>query len=1209
MPLFSISDRILQSQDKDGMLRRALERIIQLYTDKSHFVYELLQNAEDAGATKIKFDQRYNKLVVMHDGHPFSVENLQGLCDIGKSDKTDDLNQIGEFGVGFKSVFGICEKVRLYSHPRKKDLEEGYHRFAVEIRDFTHPVDIEDEEIDPGYTTKFVFPYSVGFTFSGFESTDRLNTVLSQRLQNLGITTLLFMKNLQSIDYDIEIPYLKTSGSYVMDKIPLNDHCHFVSAVGETGRKKENEEVSYLVFSREVTGMQAGRSIDIAFAVDRDDYGNYSFKQTKSPFISVYFPTETESKLKFIVQGPYRTTPNRSSVPADDKDNIDLAKQTASLLRDSVIELRDTGKLNFSFLNILPVDQDVFYSAPLFECMFDETKSMLSEEALLLCKDGSYAAADSVKISRGNEFSEVLTDDLLTELLNDGTEYHWLPTFLTETNKTYKDLYEFLTDTLDIEVLRPENMRNAFNENRSFLPKRDDDWLVKLYNMYDSVAAAFSKQRGGSNMLTAAFIKTSKGNFIAPYRKSDGQDEDAYFYRLADRSATYLPNIFLPTTNSDTMHDLNFVDPSIFERCRHFFVEILGIQRPNEYEFFVRDFKTRYENAFSITDNQHITDLKRLLHYKANPNYADEINTLISKYLKVRCMKDGSIVYVNPSEEHIFFPTTPEGMSIKHYYANIESHPFVDIDFYELEEISDKDLLDIGVIDTVAVGLNKVRGEYYTGKQGRQPEWHTSGDFRWKLSLDKLDEVLEYISSHPKAADSMAKSSFILRFLLLNENMLTGFVMISGSTPSIPTAYSDIVTKLRRDGPKHKYYGMKWDGKWLYTESGDLVSQKEISKRELNPHLYGEVNYDSEVYEMLDFLKKEEDYLDDAARDYDELDEGTKERYFEIELQRRYGISKADLDSAYGGMSSGNGNNQVYVPQQDSFEFPSARVKNWDTLRKHAAEVLSFAAPTKYEYKLRKIRVSRPDSEIDAYLKGMYKVDGAYKYACQMCHEPVNTFEKCQLAKEMEKELDPMYLCMCPNCASQYRQMRNDDSELQSFIESIKEMEDYQIGSMDPVKVDFENESIWFTQTHIAEIRELLSLRDAIHNYKESDEKPVRKNLSEASSSKEASEIIESKDSEQYVAQRMKEAREEDNDSRKEVDTTQKDTHYEVKPGTDVYKDYIGKEIKHKVEGYGTVTDFDGKCIYIVFKEGPKAGSPVKYSLEMCLSKGLIEII
>ena len=118
MAKMAIADQVLQRQDKDGMLRRALERIIQLYTDKSHFVYELLQNAEDAGASKIKFLQYPDRLVVLHDGHPFSMENLQGLCDIGKSDKINDLNQIGEFGVGFKSVFGICEKVQLYSHPK-----------------------------------------------------------------------------------------------------------------------------------------------------------------------------------------------------------------------------------------------------------------------------------------------------------------------------------------------------------------------------------------------------------------------------------------------------------------------------------------------------------------------------------------------------------------------------------------------------------------------------------------------------------------------------------------------------------------------------------------------------------------------------------------------------------------------------------------------------------------------------------------------------------------------------------------------------------------------------------------------------------------------------------------------------------------------------------------------------------------------------------
>ena len=1179
----AIADQVLQRQDKDGMLRCALERIIQLYTDKSHFVYELLQNAEDAGASKIRFEQYENALVVLHDGHPFSMENLQGLCDIGKSDKTDDLNQIGEFGVGFKSVFGICETVRLYSHPSRNDLDNGYLQFAVEIKDFTHPVDIEDQEMEAGYTTKFIFPYSVGFTFSGFDTIEKLNEVLSKRLQNLGITTLLFMKHLKSIDYKIELEKVTASGTYLLEKTPINDHCSLVSATGETANKKENEEISYLVFSRSVTGIQAGRTIDIAFAVKEAENGDYNFEQSKYPYISVYFPTETESKLKFIVQGPYRTTPNRSSVPADDKDNIDLAKQTAALLRDSVIELRDSGKLNFSFLNILPVDSEVFYSAPLFECMFTETKDMMEKEKVLLCKDGSYASADFVKIARGSDFAEILSEELLTELLDDGIRYHWLPTFLTETNKEYKVLYDFLTDVLDIDVIRPEGLRNAINNNREFLPRRDDEWLVKFYNMYDSVGGAFEKKRGGSNMLTAEIVKTSKGTFVAPYRKSDGDNQNALYY-FGYENASYLPNVFLPSSNTEGMEDIVFVDEKMLQQCRHFFVEILNLQKPNEYVFFIRDFKKRYENGDPGSDDQHITDLKRLLYYRGNNDYREEVSNLIRKYLKIRCIKAGEKVFVNPSKETVFFSVNSDGMSIEQYYSHIISYPYVDVDFYKIEDVDIDMLRSLGVHEEVAVGLDKTTGEYYTGKPGRQPEWTTYQSFRWKLSLDRLDAVLEYISSHPKTADSMAKSSFIFRFLQKHENMLSGTVYVGGSTPNITNTYSDIVTKLRQDGPQYQYYGMKWNGKWLFTESGELVSQKEITKRDLHPQLYGEVRPESNLYEILGFAKSEEDQLEEAAKDYDQLDNETKEYFFEIELRRRYNISISDLEESYGAGVMDNSATPDYIPQT-TFEFPSAKVKSWDSLRKHAAEVLVFASPVKYEYKVRKIRVSKPDSEIDAYLRSMYKVDGTYKYACQMCHEPFSTFEKCQISTGMEKELDAMYLCMCPTCASEYRKMRSNEYDMREFLKELTYLDEQKINSQDPVKIDFGNESIWFTQVHIAEIKELMALKTAADKYKEPAAMLTRKAEMKKNPNANKGAVD--------VKPGLKEG--------PEVEV--------IVAGTDVYKDYIGKRVLHKAVGYGIVRRCDGKYLSIEFEDGPKVGKVIDYSVETCISKGLIRIV
>ena len=404
-----------------------------------------------------------------------------------------------------------------------------------------------------------------------------------------------------------------------------------------------------------------------------------------------------------------------------------------------------------------------------------------------------------------------------------------------------------------------------------------------------------------------------------------------------------------------------------------------------------------------------------------------------------------------------------------------------------------------------------------------------------------------------------------------NINKLTGTVYIGGSTPNLNNAVSEIVTRVRKDGSKHLYYGSNWSGKWLYTESLDLVSQTEITKRDLNPQLYGEIVPDCKLYEILGFKKNEVDHLEEAVKDYDKLSEEQKKQYFEIELQRRFGISVIDLEENFGNSAGNSGVKRSVIPE-DIYEFPSSKVKNWDSLRKHAAEILCFASPTKYEYRVRKIRVSKPVSEVRAYLTNMYKVDRAYKYACQMCHEAFSNVEMCQIANSQEVELDPMNLCLCLNCAYEYKKMRADEFNLRYFLENIGNLSEVEIESMNPVEVKFGNETIWFTQTHIAEIRELMALKQAADEYKDKGALNTK-----------------------HSAKKM----EEEDNPEAEV----------VVSGIDVYKGYIGKKIKHKAGGTGVVTKCDGKYISIQFSKGPKVGQTINYSLEMCLQNGLIELI
>lgn len=1041
----SVAGSIKTAQDKEGMLRRALERIIQLYTDKSHFVYELLQNAEDAKAKTIKFVQYPDRLEVLHDGKPFTKANLDSLCDIGKSDKGDDLNQIGEFGVGFKSVFGICDTVRLYSIPRRfrnQSLCDDAVPFAIEITDFINPEDIEEGTIENGFTTKFVFPYVVGETFSGFNSLDELNESVSKKLQNLGITTLLFMKNLETIEYEILLDRYPIKGEYLLEKKAINDHCILASAIGISTKRKE-EDISYLRFTRPIDDLSS-RTVDIAFPVRRNGDDSFECLKSKDPFVSVYFPTETASMLNFIVQGPYRTTPNRSSIPADNFDNRRLARETANLLRDSLLELKNTGKLNMSFIKALPVSEKSFENFKLFYPLFEMVKALFLSQEIIPTHDGGYVSAKCAKIARQERLVGLIPDDLLTSLFNDGNHYQWLPTSLTETNREYEHVHRYLTDELKINIIRPEDLRILFSKNPEFLPQMTDDWLVSLYTLLENIPTAFSRKTNEANMLTANIIKTSTGKFVAACRRTE------------DRQL--VPNVFVPTEKIQSS-EINFVDVSIYNQCRHFFDNVVQVQKPNEYAFVINDIKKRYGDSVGIDEDRHISDIKALLKYIKYDEYKSEVESVIKEYMVLKC-KDG--VFRSPYDSWIYYPASPDGVNIEGYFKNVSKTVFfVDLDFYLQNDIPQENLLSFGVKDSILVGEKIKEGIYETGKRGNQPSWWTPGEFCWKLSLEGINDVLNYISKNQSEKDSILKSQAIFKLLLKNETRLVGTVRIGGNTPNLEDETCELVKILRGE----KIRG--WDGKWLFTESMELVSQEEVSKHDLNSDIYGNIKVDSVVYEILGFKKTESDQVEELKKT---IPQKQLDAFFESELRQRFGITSADLTEKYGERAS------ISDTEEESYPFPVVRIKSWDMLRKHAKEMLLFANPVKYEKRLRSVKVGNHQKDVKAYLHNMYRYEGKYKYACQMCHESCSSVFCVELFENPEDELDPMNLCLCPNCATVYKGIRKNNYLMSSFRESIIKTEEKSISDGEQVILPLGNKEIWFAQTHFAEIQELIKL-------------------------------------------------------------------------------------------------------------------------------------
>jgi len=79
-----------------------------------HILSELLQNADDAGASEawVRLDDQ--SFVFEHNGEDFTEEHFASLCRFGYSNKRA-LHTIGFRGIGFKSTFSLGDSVQLFT--------------------------------------------------------------------------------------------------------------------------------------------------------------------------------------------------------------------------------------------------------------------------------------------------------------------------------------------------------------------------------------------------------------------------------------------------------------------------------------------------------------------------------------------------------------------------------------------------------------------------------------------------------------------------------------------------------------------------------------------------------------------------------------------------------------------------------------------------------------------------------------------------------------------------------------------------------------------------------------------------------------------------------------------------------------------------------------------------------------------------------------
>ena len=78
---------IVEAHKQKRVFEEGIRRLLsELYPDNAHFIYELLQNAEDAKASVVEFELRPGVLEARHNGsRPFSLEDIDSIANIGVS--------------------------------------------------------------------------------------------------------------------------------------------------------------------------------------------------------------------------------------------------------------------------------------------------------------------------------------------------------------------------------------------------------------------------------------------------------------------------------------------------------------------------------------------------------------------------------------------------------------------------------------------------------------------------------------------------------------------------------------------------------------------------------------------------------------------------------------------------------------------------------------------------------------------------------------------------------------------------------------------------------------------------------------------------------------------------------------------------------------------------------------------------------------------
>jgi hypothetical protein len=632
-----------------------------LYSERTHFIFELLQNAEDAKATQLRFRLGPASLELCHNGRLFTPDDVGGISSICQSTNEGDPERIGRFGIGFKSV---------YAYTRRPEIHSGEEHFAIDH--YVRPEAAPPRHADDISTTLIVLPFDAASV-----AVSDARSEIQAAFTKLDPINLLFLRHIQTVE-------LFTDGSQPTSLVRklLAQLAPQVRVLAISSSDARVQEQRWLVFERTVNfttpaARQLALRVEAAFSLSTDSAENHlTILPRDRATLAVFFPTSRPTATSFIIQGPFIPTPDRSNVRERNPLNIRLANEAAELVVEALRWLRDKGALSKATLATLPLRRIEFSSDSLFRPLFDRVLQALKEERLLpACgatpQEVFFVNGQNAKAASSAELRELLTPTLLADFLA-GSNWQWLADDLTVHGDS--DLARYLHDEVGINEVTAGDLV-AWLETKETLwwESLQESWLVRLYRYLHAQTAEHSRLKK-----------------LPIVRLENGQHASAatqpIFFRAANPHEAEELAPFLPTLPVARQSLLVSDADKVVES----FLRQMGVAPLVASEFIKRHVIPRYEAKpfpTAAENRSHIRFLKRVVH-RMSPNEINDLLTILKNLAILICRKTSDPThsyFVKPSNAYI--PCAYSGdHTLELFFQSSPDTWFVDPAYFEPTE-------------------------------------------------------------------------------------------------------------------------------------------------------------------------------------------------------------------------------------------------------------------------------------------------------------------------------------------------------------------------------------------------------------------------------------------------------------------------------------------------------------------------------------------